>query len=806
MDKPNILMVDDLPENLTILEEILSDLDLNFIAAQSGTEALEHCNKHEFALALIDVQLPEMDGFELLKRMRGLRSTELLPVIFITAHYSTDQFVIEGIETGAVDFISKPFDHRILIGKVKVFVDLYLQRKKLENEIKRRVKAQESLIKSEESFRAVFESTNDSIAVWDKEYNYLYANQAAIDHIGAEKENVIKKNIYTGMKHVPELMNRFINRIEHVFTTLQSIKTEDSVKIGGKLVYSESSFAPVRDKEGNVIAVGMFYRDITERKTSEKELLLAKEEAEKANRHKSEFLANMSHDIRTPMNALLGMADLLSESDLDEEQKNYIGVIKSAGENLLNLINDILDLSKIERDHINIEAIDFNLEEIVEKTCEVFSIRAHEKGLELVHFIHPDVPVKLNGDPVRLRQVLVNLVGNAVKFTHEGEIVVEVSLADPVSEIDPNSNSLDLLFSVKDTGIGISEENQQTIFQSFIQGDSSTTRKYGGTGLGLTISRRLVELLGGKIWVESAPEIGSKFCFICRFQVTDSVTVDELYFSEPNKSKILVIDDNHTICRLLKETLSGWGITVELAFSGETGIKMWQDAVTREKPFDIVLMDCFLQDLNGYKVISEIQGNRNQPSQVIVMLTSNNYGTNVERLKEYGINTYLVKPVKRRSLKANIDIALGKQPPDQKRIIPQEISSELKIKPMEILLVDDSEDNRLLVEIFLSKTVHKVNSAENGQIAVELFKSGHYDLILMDMHMPVMDGYSATKEIRKWEKENSLESTQIIALTANALKEDEQKSLEVGCNAHLTKPIKKSRLLNIIDNLSKAIW
>lgn len=487
------------------------------------------------------------------------------------------------------------------------------------------------------------------------------------------------------------------------------------------------------------------------------------------------------------------------------EQKNYIGVIKSAGENLLNLIDDILDLSKIERDHVSIEAIDFNLEEIVEKTCEVFSIRAHEKGLELAHFIHPNVPVKLNGDHVRLRQILVNLVGNAIKFTHEGEIVVEVSLVESVSDTNPEPDSLDLVFSVKDTGIGISQKNQETIFQSFIQGDSSTTRKYGGTGLGLTISRKLVELLGGKIWVESTPEIGSTFYFVCRFQVTDSASIGELNRSELVKSKILVMDDNPTICRLLKETLVSWGATVETVDSGRSGIKLWQESITRGKPFDVVLMDCFLQDMDGYEIINEIQGTQEHPCQPIVMLTSNNYGKNVEKLKEYGVKTYLVKPVKRSSLKANIDIVLGKLVPGHNISILEETPREIQVKPMEILLVDDSEDNRLLVEIFLSKTVHKVQSAENGQIAVEMFKSGHYNLIIMDMHMPVMDGYTATKEIRKWERENNLKSTQIIALTANALKEDEQKSLEAGCNAHLTKPIKKSRLLSIVNAYSNTI-
>ncbi len=801
MEQPYILMVDDLPENLSILEEMLQDLQLVPVMATSGVEALELIRQYDFALALIDVQLPGMNGFELVKRMRENNPTEVLPVIFITALLSTDQFVIEGIETGAVDFITKPFDHRILIGKVKVFIDLYLQRKRLENEIKTRRAVQESLRKSEESFRAVFESTHDCIAVWDRDFRFIYANQAAVNLVGLSREQVVNCDIYSGMEKVPALMNRFVERIKYVFETHQSIKADDTVLINGESVCSESNFAPIRDEKDKVLAVGMFYRDITDRKKSEEELRLAKEVAEEANRQKSEFLANMSHDIRTPMNAILGMADLLSETNLNEEQRNYVDVFRSAGENLLNLIDDILDLSKIEREQFKIETLPFKLNEIVEKTCEVFSISAHEKGVELVHYIHANVPLLLKGDSIRLRQILVNLIGNAVKFTHEGEIVVEISNRQPVEE-----DSVELLFTVRDTGIGIQEKYLETIFQSFKQADSSTTRQYGGTGLGLTISKRLVELLHGMIWVESKPDEGSTFSFTSCFLLQESQPAQPQFEKFLEGSRILVIEDHATNGEFILERLKNWGAKTALAVSGTLGANLIEQSLAVKSPYDAIILSFHLKDTEGYEIVDLIQARPESANKVIVMLSSNNYGARVKKLKEKGINSYLIKPIKGKSLEINLNKVLGTSVPqteaEEDHILH---SDQTGITPLNILLVDDSQDNRLLVEIYLSKTGHLLSFAENGQIAVDKFKTGNYNLILMDMHMPVMDGYTATREIRTWEQEQNLEPTRIIALTANALKEDEQRSLEVGCDEHLTKPIKKVNLINTINKFASSI-
>lgn len=807
-------MVDDLPENLTILEETLAGLNLTSIKALTATEALQKCREHDFALALVDVQLPGMDGFELVRQMRRIRRSEYVPVIFITAHYSDHHYVLEGIETGAVDFIPKPFDHRVLVGKVKVFIDLYLQRQRLEEEIRRRIEIQKSLIKSEESFRAVFESTNDCIAVWDRDFNYIYANRAAADLVGSSGETIIGDSIYSQMRHIPDVMNRFVDRINHVFETQKSIKAEDRIPVGDGIVFSESNFAPVRDDQGNVIAVGMFYRDITERKAVEQELKQAKETAEKASKHKSEFLANLSHDIRTPMHAILGMADLLSDTQLNDEQRNYVNIFRTAGENLLDLIDDILDLSMIERDEVKIEHNAFNLNHLLEKVCDIFSIRAHEKNIELLVNIDPDVPQVVIGDGIRLKQILINLVGNAVKFTDEGEISIHVSLSDDARtthehpennrEKETPDNNL-LLFSISDTGIGISEEKKETIFQSFQQADSSTTRKYGGTGLGLTISKRLVELLGGTIWVESIPGKGSIFRFTSLFQVGQAeYQTDELSLEGVS---ILIIDESRNRRLSLLRKLESTEGTITVSESMELGI---ENALTEETfghPFDLIFIDGFQgdeQQLGWLKKLAEEGSNTNR---VLMMLNTRNYGDNTRLLKSIGLEQFIIKPIKQHTLFNSIRSGLGMEPLYGYDIDEASTAgeSEEATKPLNILLIDDSTDNRLLIEIFLSKTRHSIATAENGEIGVEMFKSGLYNLVLMDMHMPVMDGYAATAEIRKWERENGLGETQIIALTANALEKDEEKSLQAGCNFHLTKPVKKAHFLQVIDELSAHI-
>jgi PAS domain S-box-containing protein len=639
---------------------------------------------------------------------------------------------------------------------------------------------QASLEKSEAKFRSLGESSPDAIFLADTIGQWIYSNSQWGKMTGLTATESLGQGWHRSVH--PEDKEKVLVQWNQSIRERSEFSQEFRV-VGsaGEVRWVSCRTAPIRPEGGgeNEGYAGTV-KDVTQYKTVEEELRRAKADAEGAVKAKSEFLAKMSHEIRTPMNGVIGMTNLLMDTEMSSQQQEYADTIRRSAESLLLLINDVLDFSKVEARKLIFEHIDFNLQETIEGSLELLAETAQAKNIELAGFVLADVPTQLRGDPGRLRQVFVNLVSNAVKFTEYGEVVVSVAnLAETETHVD-------LRLEVRDTGVGIPVEVQPRLFQVFSQADSSTTRRYGGTGLGLAISKQLVEMMGGQIGFTSAPGQGSTFWFTARFEKQAARPKVALEQTALTNLHVLIVDDNETNRRILEDQLQAWGIRATSAAGAQEALEKLQDA--REDRFDVVLLDMHMPGMNGMTLAQVIKSDSRLSHARLIILSSLGKLMDDAQLKKMGIYACLVKPIKQARL---YECLTGL------RDAPRKAAAEAVAVPaanLRVLLAEDNVINQKVAVAQLRKLGYAQDIAHNGLEAVEATKRVEYDVVLMDCQMPVMDGYEASRQIRLREQTEGGKRVYIIAMTANAMQGDREKCLAASMDDYLSKPVKDSDL------------
>ncbi len=659
-------------------------------------------------------------------------------------------------------------------------------------------KAEEALRISETKFRTLYDSSRDAIMLVMPEKGFVGGNPAAMALYGCRDEKEFTALTPAGVspEYQPDgerssvkaqrMMALALERGSHFFEWIH--KRIDGHEFPASVLLTRMEI------EGRTMLQATV-RDITEEKRAAESLRAAKEAAEAANRAKSTFLANMSHEIRTPLNAIIGMTELVLDTTLSAHQRDFLVTVKDSGEALLAVINDILDFSRIEAGRLALDRIPFELRDVLGDTMRSLALRAHKQGLELACRFAGDVPDFVVGDPSRIRQIVVNLVGNAIKFTEQGEVVLDVGI-DSREERD-----VTLHFSVRDTGIGIPEEKHGTIFNAFEQVDGTLTRRHGGSGLGLAISSRLVEQMGGRMWVDSRPGQGSTFHFTARLEVADGEAVPARR-ADPasiHGLRVLAVDDNATNRHILQEMLASWGMIPTTASRAREGLERMREARRAGTPYRLVLSDAHMPEMDGFTFAERIRQDPETADTAIIMLTSGDRPEDMARCEQRGIAAYLLKPVKQSDLFDAIVLSLGITAGTESASASHH-QHLARIAPRLILLAEDSVVNQKLAVALLERQGHTVVVAGNGREAVAMLETRPFDLVLMDVQMPEMDGLEATSLIRTREKQTGVHIP-IVAMTAHALKGDRERCLDAGMDDYISKPIRTEELFATIERL-----
>ena len=836
-----ILIVEDSPTQAAQLRHILEQHDYRVSFARNGVEALAAIHDHRPTIVISDIVMPEMDGYELCRRIKEDPGIADIPIILLTT-LNDSRDVIKALENRADNFITKPCNEQFLLsrlqyilanqqlrksppadGSIEIFfsgqkyrfasdpiqiIDLLLstfdnaiqknleleranreqvksqlELKKLNEQLEQRVKERtRKLAISEANHRRLLEHNADAIIVVDHDGIVHFVNPAA---------EALLERPADALLNTPLAFPISIGKTSEVVIPRKN---------GDVLVAEMRGVETTWEGEPAVIAS---LRDITERKRAEETLQKAKDSAEAADQAKSDFLANMSHEIRTPMNGILGMIGLLLDSKLVPEQREHAETVKGCAESLLAIINEILDFSKIEGGKLDLEVIDFDLHPAIEEVVELFAKPAEDKKLELASLIYHDVPSALRGDPGRVRQVLNNIVGNAIKFTEHGEVVLRVML------INQTATHALVKFAVSDTGIGIPPERMDRLFQTFSQVDTSSTRKYGGTGIGLAISKKLTELMGGEIGVESELGKGSTFWFTVPFekQAYDTLPASPSR-ANLNGLRALIVDDNQTNRTILRHQLTSWGMKPHTSKDGHQALEMLATAAEEDRAYDIAILDFQMPEMDGLTLAKEISNNPALTTTRLVLLTSVGRRGDGERARDVGVDAYLTKPVRQSQLHECLRTVLGQPAKPRESTRPVLVTrhtiaeAQHQIRPR-ILVAEDNPVNQKLIARLLEKMDYRADVAANGLEAIDALARIPYAAVLMDCQMPEMDGFEATAEIRKRDREKGTH-TPVIAVTAHAMKGDRERCLAAGMDDYISKPVKTDDLRTSLNRFLKS--